>query len=163
MAMINKKIKGICDSNFQNVADKFLDNLSSDEEIGASYTVIQNGSILIDIYGGYKNKEQDDPWLSDTLVGVHSTGKGITSMLIAILIDKGLLDLNEYVSHYWPTFCGHGKEQIKIKTLLSHQAGMYAWQDEINEEDFYNWDYVVNLLEKQKPFHAPEELICYHP
>ena len=163
MVMINEKIKGICDSNFQNVADKFLNNLSSDEEIGASYTVIQNGSILIDIYGGYKNKEQDDPWLLDTLVGVHSTGKGIISMLIAILIDKGLLNLNEYVSHYWPTFCGHGKEQIKVKTLLSHQAGMYAWQEKINEEDFYNWDYVVKLLENQKPFHAPEELICYHP
>ena len=163
MSMINKKIKGFCPDTFQNVAEKFLENLDSEEEIGASYTVIKNGQILIDIYGGYKDKEQKDFWLQDTLVGIHSTGKGIISMLISILVDRGLLDLNEHVSHYWPSFSSNGKEQIKVKTLLSHQAGMYAWQENINEEDFYNWDYVVKLLENQKPFHAPEELICYHP
>ena len=158
-----REIKGFCPVGFKNVSNKFLENLKSEDEIGASYTVIRDGKILIDIHGGFRDKEKILPWEADTLVGVHSTGKGIISMLISLLIDKGQLDLDETVSNYWPEFSGNEKEHIKVRTLLSHQAGMYAWRDKINEEDFYKWDYIVQLLEKQNPFHKPNEFICYHP
>jgi CubicO group peptidase (beta-lactamase class C family) len=161
--MNDREIGGFCHNNFQNVSDTFLNNLNSDEEVGASYTVIQNSEIVVDIYGGFKDKDQIDPWNVNTLVGVHSTGKGIISMIIALLIDQKKLNLDEYVSAYWPEFKGGGKEEIKVRTLLSHQAGMYAWREKVHEDDFHNWDHVVELLEKQIPFHKPNELICYHP
>lgn len=161
--MNDRKIGGFCHNNFQNVSDTFLNNLNSDEEVGASYTVIQNSEIVVDIHGGFKDKDQIDPWNADTLVGVHSTGKGIISMIVALLIDQKKLNLDEYVSAYWPEFKGDGKEEIKVRTLLSHQAGMYAWREKVHEDDFHNWEHVVELLEKQIPFHKPNELICYHP
>ena len=161
--MNDREIGGFCHNNFQNVSDTFLNNLNSDEEVGASYTVIQNSEIVVDIYGGFKDKDQIDPWNADTLVGVHSTGKGIISMIVALLIDQKKLNLDEYVSAYWPEFKGDGKEEIKVRTLLSHQAGMYAWREKVHEDDFHNWEHVVELLEKQIPFHKPNELICYHP
>ena len=161
--MNDREIGGFCHNNFQNVSDTFLNNLNSDEEVGASYTVIQNSEIVVDIHGGFKDKDQIDPWNADTLVGVHSTGKGIISMIVALLIDQKKLNLDEYVSAYWPEFKGDGKEEIKVRTLLSHQAGMYAWREKVHEDDFHNWEHVVELLEKQIPFHKPNELICYHP
>jgi CubicO group peptidase (beta-lactamase class C family) len=161
--MNDREIGGFCHNNFQNVSDTFLNNLNSDEEVGASYTVIQNSEIVVDIHGGFKDKDQIDPWNTDTLVGVHSTGKGIISMIVALLIDQKKLNLDEYVSAYWPEFKGDGKEEIKVRTLLSHQAGMYAWREKVHEDDFHNWEHVVELLEKQSPFHKPNELICYHP
>ena len=161
--MNDREIGGFCHNNFQNVSDTFLNNLNSAEEVGASYTVIQNSEIVVDIYGGFKDKDQIDPWNVNTLVGVHSTGKGIISMIIALLIDQKKLNLDEYVSAYWPEFKGDGKEEIKVRTLLSHQAGMYAWREKVHEDDFHNWEHVVELLEKQIPFHKPNELICYHP
>ena len=161
--MIEREIRGFCHNNFQNVAEVFSTNINSDEEVGASFTVIQNGEILVDIHGGFKDKEETDPWNADTLVGVHSTGKGIVSMIIALLIDQNILSLDENVSTYWPEFKGDGKEEITVRTLLSHQAGMYAWREKVHEDDFLNWEYIVELLEKQCPFHKPHELICYHP
>ena len=161
--MNDREIGGFCHNNFQNVSDTFLNNLNSDEEVGASYTVIQNSEIVVDIHGGFKDKDQIDPWNANTLVGVHSTGKGIISMIVALLIDQKKLNLDEYVSAYWPEFKGDGKEEIKVRTLLSHQAGMYAWREKVHEDDFHNWKHVVELLEKQIPFHKPNELICYHP
>ena len=161
--MIEREIRGFCHNNFQNVAEVFSTNLNSDEEVGASFTVIQNSEILVDIHGGFKDKEETDPWNADTLVGVHSTGKGIVSMIIALLIDQNILSLDENVSTYWPEFKGDGKEEITVRTLLSHQAGMYAWREKVHEDDFLNWEYIVELLEKQCPFHKPHELICYHP
>ena len=47
--MNDRKIGGFCHNNFQNVSDTFLNNLNSDEEVGASYTVIQNSEIVVDI------------------------------------------------------------------------------------------------------------------
>ena len=64
--MNDREIGGFCHNNFQNVSDTFLNNLNSDEEVGASYTVIQNSEIVVDIYGGFKDKDQIDPWNADT-------------------------------------------------------------------------------------------------
>ena len=36
-------------------------------------------------------------------------------------------------------------------------------EEPIDETDFYKWDYVVDLLAKQEPYHKAEEKICYHP
>ena len=94
---------------------------------------------------------------------IHSTSKGIVAMIVAKLIDENKLDLEKNVADYWPEFANCGKENIKVKTLLSHQAGMYGWKQPIDETDFYKWDYVVDLLAKQEPYHKAEEKICYHP
>ena len=44
--------------------------------------------------------------------------------MIVKLIDENKLDLEKNVADYWPEFANGGKENIKVKTLLSHQAGM---------------------------------------
>ena len=54
------------------------------------------------------------------------------------------------------------KGDIKIRTLFSHQAGLYGWEKKILQEDFYDWDYCASLLANQKTFHEPEEETCYH-
>ena len=162
-SMNAKQNIGFCDQKFQNVLEKFSNNLESSEEIGASFAVYQNNKLLINLHGGFRNKEKTLPWDIDTIVNIHSTGKGVIAMIVASLIDQGLIDLDKKVSFYWPEFSAEGKDQIKVRTLLSHQAGLYAWKEKIEELDFHRWDYIVDLLAKQKPFHQPEEKICYHP
>ena len=150
--MIEREIRGVCHNNFQNVAEVFSTNLNSDEEVGASFTVIQNSEILVDIHGGFKDKEETDPWNADTLVGVHSTGKGIVSMIIALLIDQNILSLDENVSTYWPEFKGDGKEEITVRTLLSHQAGMYAWRKKFMKMIFLIGNTLLNFLKSNVHF-----------
>ena len=45
-----------------------------------------------------------------------------------------------------------GKEEIKVRTLLSHQAGMYAWREKVHEDDFHNWEHVVELRLREQTF-----------
>ena len=52
--MSSENIKQTCPEKFQNVRDKFTDNIKSDEEIGAAFTVIQNGKII------YKGKIEEN-------------------------------------------------------------------------------------------------------
>ena len=34
---------------------------------------------------------------------------------------------------------------------------MYGWRQPIDETDFYKWDYVVDLLANQEPYHKADE------
>ena len=154
---------GEFNKKFENTYELFKKNLENDEEVGASFAVYQNGEILVTLYGGYRDRDKKNKWDQTTIVNIHSTSKGIVAMIVAKLIDENKLDLEKNVADYWPEFANGGKESIKVKTLLSHQAGMYGWRQPIDETDFYKWDYVVDLLANQEPYHKADEKICYHP
>lgn len=153
---------GIYDKRFEKVFNKFNENLESSIDIGASFAVYSNGKPLVDLAGGYKNKEKTELWKPTTTVCIHSTGKGIVAMCLAILIERKQLDLDEKVSKYWPEFSANGKENILVRSLLSHQAGLYAWKEKMTEEDFLNWNYCTELLASQESLHKPNTEICYH-
>ena len=154
---------GEFNKKFKNTYELFKKNLEDDEEVGASFAVYQNGEVLVNLYGGYRDRDKKNKWDQNTIVNIHSTSKGIVAMIVAKLIDENKLDLEKNVADYWPEFANGGKESIKVKTLLSHQAGMYGWRQPIDETDFYKWDYVVDLLANQEPYHKADEKICYHP
>ena len=154
---------GEFNKKFENTYELFKKNLENDEEVGASFAVYQNGEVLVNLYGGYRDRDKKNKWDQNTIVNIHSTSKGIVAMIVAKLIDENKLDLEKNVADYWPEFANGGKESIKVKTLLSHQAGMYGWRQPIDETDFYKWDDVVDLLANQEPYHKADEKICYHP
>ena len=154
---------GEFDEKFQETYELFKRNIESDEEVGASFAVYKDGKPIIDLYGGFQDRDKSISWNKDTMVNVHSTSKGIVAMIVAKLIDKGELELDKRVCDYWPEFSENGKENIKVRTLLSHRAGLYGWREPLDETDFYKWDYICELLARQKPYHAPDKEICYHP
>ena len=96
---------GIYEKRFERVFEQFRENLKTNSDIGASFSVYSNNKALINLAGGYKNKDKTEPWSLDTTVCVHSTGKGVVAMCLALLIDRGLLNLDEAVANYWPEFC----------------------------------------------------------
>ena len=70
---------------------------------------------MIDLFGGYKDKEHSEPWEADTLVNVYSTTKGMTAICAHQLVEQGLLDLSAPVAHYWPEFAAEGKENLPVQ------------------------------------------------
>ena len=113
---------GNFDKKFEKVFDLFKSNIESSREIGASFAVFHEGKLIIDLYGGYRDKEKTKVWDKDTIVNIHSTSKGIVAMIIAHLIDKGLIDLNVNVSTYWPEFSEAGKENIKVRISFGFKS-----------------------------------------
>ena len=156
------KIKGICVDKFSEIKDLFENEIIEGNSLGAAFAAYQDGEPLIDLYGGYVKNDLTKKWNKDTIVSVHSVGKGIVSLCLTLLINRGELDLDSRVADYWPDFAEKNKGDIKIRTLFSHQAGLYGWNKKLLQEDFYNWDYCTSLLAKQKPFHKPGEETCYH-
>ena len=110
---------GTYDDRFQKVKDLFDDLHKSDREIGSSFAVYKDGKSLVDIWGGFKDKDQKLPWERDTLATVWSTTKGIAALTIAYAFENGLIEYEEKVSKYWPEFGVNGKEDITVGMLLS--------------------------------------------
>ncbi|KAJ2980619.1 hypothetical protein NQ176_g2532 [Zarea fungicola] len=154
-------VQGVSEDRFAELRKIFQERLNSGHELGASITVNIDGKNVVDIWGGFASADQ--PWEKDTIVNVWSSGKTILSMAVLILVDRGLLDVDENVAKYWPEFGTNGKENIKVRHLLSHTSGVSGWEQTLAEGDIYNREKVTSLLAEQSPWWEPGTASGYHP
>lgn len=60
----------------------------------------------------------------DTLYNMFSASKSVLAMLIHQADDDGLLHVDDPIAEFIPEFGSQGKEQITIRHLLTHRAGI---------------------------------------
>ncbi len=157
-----KMIQGTIASGFEKVKMEFEKNFTERNEIGAACTIYLKGQKVVDLWGGYRDKNKTLNWEQDTIVPVFSTTKGLSAMAIALAYSQGLLDYKEKVSTYWPDFAQNGKENITIKQLLDYQAGLSAIDEKITLETIADFDRLAKILAKQKPAWKPGTKQGYH-
>lgn len=155
-------VHGYSDPRFQSVRELFERQLTSDNELGASLCVTLEGKPVLDIWGGYTTKEKITPWTEDTIVPVWSSSKCVTNFAALVLIDRGVLDPNARVSQYWPEFAANGKQDIEVRHILSHSAGVPSWEPPFTSEDMYNTRQATEKLEGLTPWWTPGTVSGYH-
>ena len=156
------KVDGYCDERFISVKHAFERNFDLRLEVGASFAVSLKGNLVVDIWGGYADATKTKQWEKDTIVNVFSTTKVMTALCVHLLVDRGLIDLDAPVAKYWPEFAQNGKDNIPVRYLLSHSAGLPGWDQKIPVEVLYDWDKTIELLAAQKPWWKPGTKIGYH-
>jgi len=117
-------VSGKCEPRFERVREEFERNFREREEVGASVCVTLDGETVVDLWGGTANIDTGEPWKEDTVSVVFSCTKGATALCAHILASRGLLDIDAPVVKYWPEFGKTGKENITVKMLLNHMAGL---------------------------------------
>jgi CubicO group peptidase (beta-lactamase class C family) len=117
---------------------------------------------VIDIWGGYKDRERTQSWEKDTICNVYSTTKVPTVLCTMMCVDRGLLDLDEKVAKYWPEFAQNGKENILVRQILSHTSGLSGIEANVSYKTLYDWEKATNLLAAQKPWWEPGTQSGYH-
>ena len=155
------KIKGTCEDKFIEVKELFADLHNSEREVGSSYAVYKDGKPVIDIWGGYCDKDLKKEWSRDTLATVWSTTKGVAAITLAHAYENDLFDYEEKVAKYWPEFGCNGKEDITVGMLLSHQAGICGSSAD-KVEDYYNQKIMADELAKMTPLWEPGTASGYH-
>jgi CubicO group peptidase (beta-lactamase class C family) len=153
--------QGECDPTFQRVRDVFADLLDT-REVGAGVAVWVGGHPVVDLWGGLADRKTARPWERDTLVPVYSTTKGMTSLCAHRLVDRGELDLDAPVTHYWPEFAAAGKGAMPVRFLLSHRAGLAALRAPLPTEAMYDWEAMTRALAAERPWWTPGEQHGYH-
>ena len=158
------KVEGICHDRFTAVRTLFEQNLASGEDVGASVALIIDDHVVIDLWGGTATFDDgvDKPWERDTIINVWSTTKTMTALSALVLADRGELDVDAPVARYWPEFAANGKDNVLVRHLLSHSAGLSGWQEPITIDDLYDWDKCTSLLAAQAPWWEPGTQSGYH-
>ena len=155
-------IHGQVSARFEPVRDAFLENFSRRHELGGACCVYRNGEKVVDLWGGVRDKASGEPWREDTMVIVHSTTKGLAAMTLAIAHSRGWLDYDERVSVYWPAFAQNGKQNVTVRQLLGHQAGLFAFDEPVDHALLADLDRLAVVLARQKPAWEPGTRQGYH-
>ena len=148
---------------FEPVRDAFEANFADRGEIGAAFCLIQDGTVLVDLWGGHADRRRTRPWSEDTIVPVFSTGKAITALAAAWLVDQGRLDYDAPVADIWPDFAQGGKEAVTLAEMLSHQAGLPGYPHEMEASDWFERDLMEDRFAALEPMWPPGEATGYHP
>ncbi|KAJ5789280.1 beta-lactamase [Penicillium psychrosexuale] len=154
------EVYGFCDPTFQSVRDLLQQKLSEGCEIGASICVNIDGQNVVNICG-HADADQIKPWEKDTITGVWSSTKVVTCLAAHILVDRGLLDIDEKVATYWPEFGANGKEDVNVSHLLSHSSGVPAWEGPITAAEMVDVKTSTQRLAGQAPWFTPGSQSAY--
>uniref|UniRef100_A0ABM0M7B0 Beta-lactamase domain-containing protein 2-like n=1 Tax=Saccoglossus kowalevskii TaxID=10224 RepID=A0ABM0M7B0_SACKO len=112
---------GSVEPGFEEIEQAFRSLHEQGLEAGSAFAVYYKGQKIVDLWGGYANYDEEDPWLEETMSMVYSSTKGVSAICIAVAVEHGYLDYDQKISHYWPEFAQNGKENITIKQLVNHE------------------------------------------
>ncbi len=157
-----EQIGGRVAPGFEPVYEAFVDNFARRGELGGAVCVVVAGEVVVDLWGGVRDTESGAPWSADTMTLVHSTTKGLSAMVLALLHSRGLLNHDERVAAYWPEFAQAGKDDITVRQLLAHQAGLFAFDERVDGGVVADLDRLAGVMERQRPIWPPGERQAYH-
>ena len=155
-------IHGRCDGRFEAVRSALAQNLDSGEELGASLVLDIDGDIVIDMWGGFCDEARTVPWGEHTITNVWSSTKTVTSLAALMLADRGELDVDAPVARYWPEFAAAGKQDVRVRHLMSHSSGVSALDQPAVVEDLYDWQKATSRMAAQAPWWEPGTASGYH-
>ena len=140
---------------FESVAELFGRFLSEDREYSAQLAAYHRGVKVLDISGGPHRRP-------DSVTGVFSCSKGVSGLVIALLVQDGFLDLDAEVVKYWPEFGAEGKATITVAQLLSHQAGLLGVEGGLTLAEYNNSELAAAKLAQMRPLWKPGTAFGYH-
>jgi CubicO group peptidase (beta-lactamase class C family) len=159
------QISGFVAPGFERARVAFAENFAREgdyQEVGASLAAFHRGKLVIDLWGGFADRNRAKPWRRDTLANVWSSTKGVVAAAVAVLVDRGQLKYEDRVARHWPEFAGGGKGEVTVAQLLSHQAGLPGFADHTTTHDLYDWKGCCVKLARQKPAWVPGMATSYH-
>lgn len=154
---------GKIDPRFAPVLEAFRENFRVEEELGAGCSVVLGGETVVDLWGGWARADHSQAWDEHSTVCMMSVAKGVTGICFNMAIDRGLIDIDLPVAHYWPEFAQNGKAGILVRWLLDHRAAIpVLTTDRMYPGGFFDYPAYIKALEVQEPLWEPGTRAAYH-
>ncbi len=131
-------------------------------ELGAALSLVVDGETVVDIWAGALADDARTPWQADTLVPVLSATKGLVAIAFHRLAERGVIDVEKRVSHYWPEYAANGKHEVLVRHLLTHTAGQPSLSTDLGPGGVWDWHKVTNAFANAPLQWNPGELVGYH-
>ncbi len=148
---------------FEPVVRAFEQNFEDGLELGAGFSAWLDGELVVDVQGGWADRQQTRPWDASTLCPVYSTTKPIAALVVALMVERRLLDYDVAVSAYWPEFGAAGKEHLTVAEVLSHQGGLAGFVEPIDAALWLDPIGLSERLARLAPLGDGAKGSAYHP
>ena len=137
---------------------------------GITVSIRRQGKILMSRGIGHAlgNGPEDDATADKVLmtpatpVCLYSTSKGITALLMHMLVEDGLVNVMDPVAFYAPEFAANGKENITIHQILAHRGGIPGLPSDVPLETLWDEDKTWDLLCEAEPIMTDGSKLAYH-
>ena len=95
---------------------------------GCQVLVARKGTVIFNKAYGKFTYQGDEEVKENSLYDIASITKvASTTLAVMFLYDRGEIDLDERLSAYLPSLKGTNKEQLIIRDILTHQAGLQPY------------------------------------
>jgi CubicO group peptidase (beta-lactamase class C family) len=149
--------------NLQQQTQDAIDELvDSGTERGLQVAVYRDGEQVVDAVAGIADPETGRPVASGTPFYAYSVGKGATSAVAHVLVERGLFGYDTPVVELWPEFGAHGKESATVRHVLTHTVGVPGIPADTTPEDLCDWDKMCSAIADAEPWWEPGTKTAYH-
>ncbi|WP_328388282.1 serine hydrolase domain-containing protein [Nocardia sp. NBC_00416] len=147
--MSTVEIHGTVAEGFEEVRAEFAAVVAAENgESGAQLAAFAGGRPVVDLWAGPEVT-------ATTLTGLHSSTKGAAGLVVASLIQDGVLDIDRPVAHYRPRFGVAGKAEITVRDVLVHRSGLIGADGGFTVAELADDRVVAERMTGQRPYFAP--------
>ncbi|MGW9113698.1 serine hydrolase domain-containing protein [Microbacterium sp. NPDC055683] len=148
-------VHGRAHDRLSPLIERFEKHLAADPDYSFQMAAYAGGRLVLDVHGG--------PHLAaDSLMVPYSVSKNTIGVALALLVQRGVLDLDAPVADWWPEFAVAGKAHVTGRQLFSHQAGIPEADPRLTWEELLDHTKAADRLAATRPFWRPGSAFGYH-
>jgi CubicO group peptidase (beta-lactamase class C family) len=141
---------GFDTARIERVYARLAEWTHEDKVPGAGIAIGRHGKLLEPRVFGRQRPDLSSPAMRDDAIFlIASPTKPITVTAAMLLVERGLVELDDLVVEFVPEFASHGKNNIRVRHLMTHTSGLPDMPPE-NEK----------LRAGHQPFEAFVRAIC---
>lgn len=139
----------------------FVDNFERGE-VGASFSLVEQGALIVDLWGGFANPKQSLPWDEKTLAVFFSCSKILSALVVHELFESGRITPTTPLAEIWPE-SEAAQLGATVEMALAHTIGLPALSHKLRTGAYHDQAYMALQLGRQKPFWEPGTKVGYQP
>jgi CubicO group peptidase (beta-lactamase class C family) len=144
---------------WRRVAELFIQQQRRGAFPGGQLVVRRRGAVIVDVVAGIARGVRAGegppvPVTADTRFQVMSASKPVVAMIVAMLDERGELDVEAPIAARWPAFAAHGKGDITTHDVLTHRSGLLTPDIDARPERWGDWAGLTAAIADVRPRYA---------
>ncbi|PXX64042.1 CubicO group peptidase (beta-lactamase class C family) [Nocardia tenerifensis] len=149
------EVHGTVAPGFEAVRAEYAEVVAQENgESGSQLAAFAHGRPVVDLWSGAQVT-------GETLTGLLSSTKGAAALVVALLVQDGMLDLDRPVAAYWPEFADGGKVTITLRQVLTNKFGAIGVDGGFSHAELADDQLIAERIAGQRPFFRPGVLQGY--
>ena len=115
---------GMSSTQLERASGLLASAVEAQQISAASLTVARRGKVVFAAGHGRRRPDEGEAVDADSVFLLASITKPVTACALMILVDRGLISLDDPAVDYLPEYVGGDRSKVLVRHLLSHISGM---------------------------------------